>query len=207
LGKERKMTEDVSRRGFLKVVASGTALLVLKGVEEGVGLSGVRASETTSSQHKFFDEHQWATVEALTAQVIPTDQYPGAREAGVVNYIDIALATVYSAQQEMYVQGIKGVDQSAKAMFKKDRFIDLTSQQQVEMMKAMEQDKAPGEVWKELPASSFLYDCLLTHTFEGFYSDPSYGGNKNHVGWALVGFPGPSQPRGYAPPFTRATEE
>jgi gluconate 2-dehydrogenase gamma chain len=171
LGKERKMTEDVSRRGFLKVVASGTALLVLKGVEEGV------------------------------------DQYPGAREAGVVNYIDIALATVYSAQQEMYVQGIKGVDQSAKAMFKKDRFIDLTSQQQVEMMKAMEQDKAPGEVWKELPASSFLYDCLLTHTFEGFYSDPSYGGNKNHVGWALVGFPGPSQPRGYAPPFTRATEE
>jgi gluconate 2-dehydrogenase gamma chain len=201
------MMDDVSRRGFLKAVASGTALLVLKGVEEGVNLSEAMASNTTSSGHKFFDEHQWATVEALTAQIIPTDKYPGAKEAGVVNYIDIALATVYSAQQEMYVQGIKGVDQSAKAMFKKDRFVDLTSQQQIELMKAMEQDKTPEEVWKELPASSFLFDCLLTHTFEGFYADPSYGGNKNHAGWALVGFPGPSQPRGYAPPFARVNEE
>ena len=201
------MMDDFSRRGFLKAVAGGTALLVLRGVEEGVSLSEAMASETTSSGHKFFDQHQWATVEALTAQIVPTDKYPGAKEAGVVNYIDIALATVYSAQQEMYVQGIKGVDQSAKAMFKKDRFVDLTSQQQVELMKAMEQDKTPEEVWKELPASSFLVDCLVTHTFEGFYADPSYGGNKNHVGWALVGFPGPSQPRGYAPPFARATEE
>lgn len=197
--------DDFSRRGFLKAVASGTALLVIKGVKEGVSLSEAMASNTTG--HQFFDEHQWATVEALSAQVIPTDKYPGAKEAGVVNYIDIALAAVYSAQQEMYAQGIQGVDQSAKGMFKKDQFIDLTSQQQIEVMKAMEQDKAPGEVWKELPASSFLFDCLLTHTFEGFYADPSYGGNKNHAGWALVGFPGPSQPRGYAPPFTRATEE
>ncbi len=199
------MMDDFSRRGFLKAVASGIALLVIKGVKEGVSLSEAMASNTTG--HKFFDEHQWATVEALAAQVIPTDKYPGAKEAGVVNYIDIALATVYSAQQEMYAQGIKGVDQSAKGMFQKDQFIDLTSQQQTEVMKAMEQDKAPGEVWKELPASSFLFDCLLAHTFEGFYADPSYGGNKKNVGWALVGFPGPSQPRGYAPPFTRATEE
>lgn len=201
------MTDNVSRRGFLKAVTSGTALLVLKGVEEGVSLSEAMGSKTASSGHKFFDEHQWATVEALTAQIIPADQYPGAKEAGVVNYIDIALATTYSAQQEMYVQGLKGVDQSAKAMFKKDRFIDLTAKQQIDLMKAMEEDKTPGEVWKELPASSFLFDGLLTHTFEGFYADPSYGGNKNYVGWALVGFPGPSQPRGYAPPFARVNEE
>ncbi len=201
------MTENVSRRGFLKAVASGTALLFLKGVEGGVSLSEAMGSKTTTSGHQFFDEHQWTTVEALTAQVVPTDKYPGAREAGVVNYIDIALATVYSGQQEMYALGIKGVDQSAKSMFKKDRFIDLKSADQIALMKAMEEDKAPGEVWKELAASSFLYDCLLTHTYEGFYGDPGYGGNRNYVGWNLVGFPGPSQPRGYAPPFARVTEE
>jgi gluconate 2-dehydrogenase gamma chain len=201
------MTDNVSRRGFLKAVASGAALLLLKGVEGGASLGEAMGSKTTTSGHKFFGEQQWVTVEALTAQIIPTDKYPGAREAGVVNYIDIALASVYSAQQEMYVQGIKGVDQSAKAMFKKDRFLDLASEQQIELMKAMEQDKAPGEVWKELAASSFLFDCLLPHTYEGFYADSMYGGNKNYVGWALVGFPGPSQPRGYAPPFASGTEE
>lgn len=195
------MREDISRRGFLKVVASGTALVLLKRVEGGGSLSEAKEAGPAASGHKFFDEHQWKTVEALTAQIIPTDKYPGAKEAGVVNYIDMALATVYAEQQEMYVLGVKGADQSAKAMFKKDRFIDLTSAEQVELVKAMEQDKAPGEIWKELPASSFLFDCLLAHTYEGYYGDPKYGGNKNYVGWALVGFPGPSQPRGYSPPF------
>ena len=201
------MTENVSRRKFLKTVASGAALLALKGVEGGASLSEAMGSKTATSGRQFFDEHQWMTVEALTAQIIPTDKYPGAREAAVVNYIDIALASIYSAQQEDYVQGIKGVDQAAKSMFKKDRFIDLASEEQIALLKAMEEDKVPGDAWKELPASSFLYDCLLTHTYEGFYGDPRYGGNKNHVGWTLVGFPGPSQPRGYAPPFARVTEE
>ncbi len=201
------MTEDVSRRKFLKAVASGAALLALKGVEGGASLSEAMGPKTATSGRQFFDEHQWMTVEALTAQIIPTDKYPGAREAGVVNYIDLALASIYSGQQESYVQGIKGVDQAAKGMFKKNRFIDLTSEEQIALMKAMEEDKAPGDMWKELPASSFLYDCLLTHTYEGFYGDPKYGGNRNYVGWTLVGFPGPSQPRGYAPPFARVTEE
>jgi len=201
------MREKISRRGFLKAVAGGAALLALKGMEDGSGLSKAMGAETSTSAHKFFDEHQWKTVEALTAQIIPTDQYPGAKEAGVVNYIDIALATVYSSQQEMYVLGVKGVDQSAKAMFKKDRFIDLKPEEQVALIKAMEKDEAPGEIWKELPGSSFLFDCLLAHTYEGFYGDPKYGGNQNYVGWTLVGFPGPSQPRGYSPPFVRMTEE
>ncbi len=201
------MTKEISRRGFLKAMASGTALLALQGVEKEGMLSQAMAAEGTSTKHKFLDEHQWATVEALTAQIIPTDQYPGAKEAGVVNYIDIALATVYSDQQEMYTLGIKATDQSAKAMFKKDRFLDLTPKEQIELMKAMEKDEVPAEVWKEVPASAFFYDCLLAHTYEGFYSDPQYGGNKDHVGWALVGFPGPSQPRGYFPPFARVTEQ
>src|SRR4051794_12243762 len=40
----------------------------------------------------FFTEHEWATVEAATARIIPTDHHPGAREAGVVRFIDRMLA-------------------------------------------------------------------------------------------------------------------
>jgi len=200
------MKEEITRRGFLKAVAGSAALLALKRVERGRETSQAVAADKPSLGHRFFDEHQWATVEALTSQIIPTDQDPGAREAGVVNYIDMALATVYISQQEMYRKGIKGVDESARAMFKKDRFLDLKPEEQIRLLEAMERDEAPGETWKELPASTFFYDCLLTHTYEGFYSDPRYGGNKDYVGWKLVGFPGPSQPRGYIPPFAKKTE-
>jgi gluconate 2-dehydrogenase gamma chain len=40
----------------------------------------------------FFDQHQWETIEAATARIIPTDHHPGAREAQVVRFIDRMLA-------------------------------------------------------------------------------------------------------------------
>lgn len=38
-------------------------------------------------------------------------------------------------------------------------------------------------------ASSF-FELILTNTIEGFFSDPIYGGNRDMLGWRLVGFPG-----------------
>jgi gluconate 2-dehydrogenase gamma chain len=32
---------------------------------------------------------------------------------------------------------------------------------------------------------------LVQNTVEGFFADPIYGGNKNFIGWRLIGFPGP----------------
>ena len=39
---------------------------------------------------------------------------------------------------------------------------------------------------------------LFTHAIEGMYSVPEYGGNHALVGWLDIGFPGDSQPTGYA---------
>ena len=33
---------------------------------------------------------------------------------------------------------------------------------------------------------------LALHTRQGFYADPIYGGNRNRVGWEVIGFPGPA---------------
>jgi len=33
---------------------------------------------------------------------------------------------------------------------------------------------------------------LAMHTRQGFYADPIYGGNKDQIGWKVIGFPGPS---------------
>ena len=54
------------------------------------------------------------------------------------------------------------------------------------MLKALEK----GEV--ELPSlsSKLFFDLLWRNTEEGFFADPIYGGNRDKVGWKLIGFPG-----------------
>ena len=33
---------------------------------------------------------------------------------------------------------------------------------------------------------------LVMHTRQGFYADPIYGGNRDRIGWQVIGFPGPT---------------
>jgi gluconate 2-dehydrogenase gamma chain len=35
-----------------------------------------------------------------------------------------------------------------------------------------------------------FFSLLLSHTIAGFFADPVYGGNRDMVGWRLIGFPG-----------------
>ena len=55
------------------------------------------------------------------------------------------------------------------------------------MIAALEQGKAPGFTW---PTAQAFFNTVRTHTIEGMFADPVYGGNKDFAGWRLVGFPG-----------------
>ena len=66
-------------------------------------------------------------------------------------------------------------------------FRRLTAEQQDETITALEQGKAPAFVW---PTAQAFFNTLRTHTMEGMFADPIYGGNKDFAGWRLVGFPG-----------------
>jgi gluconate 2-dehydrogenase gamma chain len=35
-----------------------------------------------------------------------------------------------------------------------------------------------------------FFDLVLQNTMEGFFADPVYGGNRDMVGWKMIGFPG-----------------
>ena len=37
-----------------------------------------------------------------------------------------------------------------------------------------------------------FFPLLITHTRQGFYADPIYGGNRDRAGWKVIGFPGPT---------------
>jgi gluconate 2-dehydrogenase gamma chain len=126
-----------------------------------------------------------AEIEAITSQIIPSTDGPGAREAGVIYFIDRALSTFDADLRESYRMGMDTVQQKRKAMFPASASIAaLPGEQQLQLIHAIE-------------ATDF-FELLRTHTLYGFLGNPSYGGNRGGVGWQLIGF---EDHMAYQPPF------
>jgi gluconate 2-dehydrogenase gamma chain len=136
-----------------------------------------------------FDPHQRATIEAAAARIIPTDQDPGAAEAGVIEYIERTLGGYAGHAAAIYKEGARELDRRARDDFVARDFISLKAADQDRILAGLERAKSP------------FFGILLEHAMEGFYGDPRHGGNKNRVGWKLLGFPGPSFPNGYRSPL------
>jgi gluconate 2-dehydrogenase gamma chain len=183
----------------------------------------------------FFDAHQRATIEVAMARIIPTDDQPGAREAGTIEFLDRYLsgldfiyakpdgsgfeklegkrAEAWKQRIEIiratYVAGIKELDSRSQSQFGAE-FVRLTTEQQNQILAGMERPSLQGgatagaakTVAASAPVEPALqqtnaeidlefFPLLALHTRQGFYADPIYGGNKNRVGWKLIGFEGP----------------
>lgn len=134
----------------------------------------------------FFNRADARTVDAFAAQVIPSeDGSPGAREAGVVYYIDRALAGFMRDLQPLYRRGLQTLTDLAVATFGAE-FSALDDEQQRSLVEALD---ATAQAEPEDFSGQF-YRILREHTVQGFFGDPAYGGNRDVVGWKLVGFPG-----------------
>ena len=114
-------------------------------------------------------------VEAVAAQIVPSDDSPGAREAGAIYFIDKALATFFSqlasdyrAQLASFQAGYRERYPAAKS------FPSLTSEQQIEYLKTI--DETP------------FFNTTRLLTLLGMFTLPEYGGNRDGLGWKLIGF-------------------
>jgi len=88
--------------------------------------------------------------------------------------------------QEVYRRGLDFVDAYAQSQFQKN-FVDLDAEQQDSILTDMEADKATDF---QGPSGKAFFTQLRNDTIEGMFSDPMYGGNRNLVGWKLIGYPG-----------------
>jgi gluconate 2-dehydrogenase gamma chain len=144
----------------------------------------------------FFNEAEARDIEALAARVVPgTPDDPGAREAGVLVYIDRAVEGAYRELQFTYRRGLAELErhcrEQAQASFAEldaDRQDALLSELD-EIALALEGGEEPATDPRRLIVAQ-LYAMVRQHTFEGLFGDPAYGGNRDGVGWRLVGFPG-----------------
>ena len=149
----------------------------------------------------FFNDDDARTIAAFAERLMPGEAgKPGASDADVLNYIDLALAGPYADEQYFYRTGLIQLDTHCTQAYGKP-FRSLTAAQQDETIAALEQGKATAFVW---PTAQAFFSALHKHTMEGMFSDPIYGGNKDFAGWRLVGFPG-AQPE-FTPEDMRSKE-
>jgi gluconate 2-dehydrogenase gamma chain len=137
---------------------------------------GERLQSLTVRQARFVD--------AIAGRILPTTDTPGAIEAGAVFYIDRALAGPYPHLRSRYARGLRALNQYAKARFGIS-FEKLSGEQQDSVLSDLESGKIA-----ELSNGEEFFALLRTHVLEGVFGEPSYGGNRDMIGWKLVGFPG-----------------
>jgi gluconate 2-dehydrogenase gamma chain len=133
----------------------------------------------------FLDEAN--ALDALVARIVPGDDGdPGAREAGVVTYIDRALAGPYAEWGLAYREGLRLLNAHALAKHGA-KYHQLSETDQDGILSALEANEVPGFGGN---GSAEFFAMVWAHTIEGLLCDPAYGGNRDGVGWKLIGFPG-----------------
>lgn len=182
----------LSRRGFLAGTALyGGALVALQFPK------AVRAAKTQLAP-KVFTAEEWKLVEAITFRILPSQNGAGAREANCINFIDKALANEEAAMLKVYRSGIPALIAATHVTHGKV-FTELDGTQQDELLVALQDGVAKGWNAEALPSADF-FEAVRVHTLCGFLADPSYGGNRDYVGWKWVGYPGPRHSEGgYSP--------
>jgi gluconate 2-dehydrogenase gamma chain len=141
--------------------------------------------EPSAVEFEFFDPRGAAEIAAIAAQILPSDDGPGAKEAGVIYFIDRALTSFDKDKQDVYHKGLREVESVRQRMFPSAESIaSLSREQQIQLVRAIEK--------------SDFFDVVRTHTVLGFLGDPSYGGNRGKVGWNYIGF---EDRMAFEPPF------
>ena len=189
---------DEARRTFLVRAAVGAGAIAGRRADARYARPGSRAGRGSRGLSPPAFERARGMVHFSTATKPPRLRHSpngscparqalrGASDAEVLNYIDLALAGAYADLQDFYRRGLTQLDAYCRKTYN-EPFVRLDAARQDEVITALEGGKATGFTW---PATQEFFNTVRTHTMEGMFADPIYGGNKDFAGWRLVGFPG-----------------
>ncbi|MBM3761843.1 MAG: gluconate 2-dehydrogenase subunit 3 family protein [Acidobacteria bacterium] len=178
----------VRRRHFLKLPPGG-ALLVYS--LDGEPLLQTPAGEVQVPL-RFFTSDEAAIVEAAVSRIFPSDDTgPGAKECGVTLYIDRQLAGPYGRDRYRYTKepfeaGSAEQGYQGKSTPREIYRTNLKSLAGLASLSEAEQDNRLRAI-----ENTAFFRLLRQHTLEGMFCDPMHGGNRDCLGWQLIGFPGP----------------
>ena len=181
-----KILPDVSRRTFLRASggAVGGAWLALQLPGLVALAEAATAAREAGAAFLHLSPREAAGLEAIAARIIPTDETPGAREAGVIHFIDQSLGGFMADAAGALRDGLDALDTLASEPSEGEPFAGLGP-------------AAQDEVLRQIEDTPF-FELMHFLTVAGMFALPSYGGNRDYLGWQLIGL---SRRHAWAPPF------
>jgi len=187
------MDSSLSRRRFLLHGATGLSAAWISTHWSALLAAADHAHNATQStappKFEFFSPEDAKEVEAITARIIPSDETPGAREAGVVYFIDRGLATFAVDDRKTYGEGLPELQARVAEMFSGvSKFSALSPAQQDEFLHSFdEQPQDRQRRFRARPGAQNFFETVRQHTIVGFLIDPDYGANRDGAGWKVIG--------------------
>jgi gluconate 2-dehydrogenase gamma chain len=170
---------DIARRQFLHESASAiTAVWLTAALGGAASISTLScAPADRNSKWQSFTNAEAEDVAAIASLIIPSDDSPGAREAGVIDFIDRSLSSFAREQRPLFATGLADLTRRAAAAHPGAKsFARLDASQQTAILHELEQSK------------SDFFTAMLAATAAGMFANPEYGGNRDKIGWKLLGF-------------------
>jgi gluconate 2-dehydrogenase gamma chain len=195
---------QTERRKFL-FQASGAAGMALVSAHWPAMVAAAQhahqaAQSKTTGKFQVLTPEQARNVEAIASQIIPTDELPGAREAGVVFFIDLALRTFAKESVPVYQKGLEVLNQlTGKKYPGVKSFADASAEQQEKVLTEFAgEPKLQARARRAPRGSDDFFQTIWLHTVFGFLVDPEGGGNRDYAGWKVVGR---DPAHSFSPPF------
>jgi gluconate 2-dehydrogenase gamma chain len=190
------MINELSRRRFLSQAGIAVSAAWVSAYWPEMVSAATHAHQAVQSgtayKFEFFTAAEAVEIDALSARVIPTDDTPGAREAGVLYFIDRALVTFASGDQQTYRDGLSALQSLVRETFPGvEKFSAATPEQQDVLLHIMEasqtETKTPPRR-RSLKSAQTFFEALRVQIIAGFLIDPEADlGNRGGVGWKLIG--------------------
>ncbi|HXN53263.1 MAG TPA: gluconate 2-dehydrogenase subunit 3 family protein [Candidatus Acidoferrum sp.] len=187
------MINDLSRRNFLTRACGAVSALWLSAHWPAIVAAAEHAHQAAKSsappKFQFFTPEQATEIEAITARIIPSDETPGAHEAGVVYFIDRALTTFALDDQKTHREGLPVLQARVRELFPNlEKFSSATPEQQDQILHSLDEQADPARRHsRSNGVSSSFFQAVRIHTIVAFLIDPDSGGNRDGVGWKVIG--------------------
>ena len=162
--------QGIQRREVLRILGTAAAAATFPGFSKwgfACGHVGNAALPIRPASYHpvFFSASEYAMVETLTEIIIPSDETPGAKEAGVAEFIDFMVASDPEVQYS-FRMGLAWLNAHSERSAGK-RFLELSSEQQSSLLEPLGfKNKArPGE-----EDGRTFFTLIREYTVTGFYT-------------------------------------
>jgi gluconate 2-dehydrogenase gamma chain len=138
LKEERMANQGLDRRTVLEMVAKAAVASQFPGFSRW----SFGAEKPPAQQHRgpyepmYFNQSEYQTIEILADLIIPADKTPGAKEAGVGEFIDFMAAHGEAEIQQPMRDGLAWLDTTAKNSHG-DVFAHLSAEQQIALLRTV----------------------------------------------------------------------